>query len=203
MEDAMKFLATHRIAAAMLVLATAAQANAEPAEFRIDEEHFSIGFLVEHIGYADTLGQFLEAEGSFVYDEAANELREGRVVIQADSVFTNHERRDDHLRGDDFLDADDHETIGFVATEWQPGESNPRRGTLKGDLTLLGETRPVSLDVTINKSAEYPFGHGGYTLGLSARTTIDRSEWGMTYGVERDLVGEEVELIFELEAIRQ
>ena len=199
----MKTTPTHRIALAMLILAMAVPANAEPAEFRIDEEHFSIGFLVEHIGYADTLGQFLEAEGSFVYDEAANELHEGRVVIRADSVFTNHERRDKHLRGDDFLGADNHETIRFVATEWQPGEDHPRRGTLKGDLTLLGETQPVSLDVTLNKSAEYPFGHGGYTLGISARTTIDRSEWGMTYGVERDLVGDEVELIFELEAIRQ
>jgi polyisoprenoid-binding protein YceI len=57
--------------------------------------------------------------------------------------------------------------------------------------------------VTLNKAAEYPFGHGEYTLGVSARTTIRRSEWRMTYGVERALVGDEVELIFEFEAIRE
>ncbi|NBB91676.1 MAG: hypothetical protein GVY32_00730 [Gammaproteobacteria bacterium] len=187
---------------ATLLIGFASTSRAEPASFEIDEEHFSIGFLVEHIGYADTLGQFLEAEGSFVYDEAANALTEGDVTIQADSVFTNHERRDEHLRNEDFLDVDAHDTIRFEANEWRPSD-DPRRGTLEGELTLLGETRPVSLDVTINKGAEYPFGHGGYTLGISARATIERSEWGMTYGVERDLVGDEVELIFEFEAVRQ
>lgn len=187
---------------ATLLIGFTTTTRAEPATFEIDEEHFSIGFLVEHIGYADTLGQFLEAEGSFVYDETANTLTEGRVVIQADSVFTNHERRDEHLRNEDFLDIDAHDTIRFEATAWRPS-GDTRSGTLEGELTLLGETRPVSLDVTINKGAEYPFGHGAYTLGISARATIKRSEWGMTYGVERELVGDEVELIFEFEAIRQ
>lgn len=184
-----------------LALGFSSASFAEPAEFRIDEEHFSIGFLVGHVGYADTLGQFLEAEGSFVYDESANELNEGEVIIQADSVFTNHEERDEHLRNDDFLDTDQHETIRFEATQWRPESDG--KGTLTGDLTLLGETHPVELDVTLNKSGEYPFGHGKHTLGISARTTIDRSEWGMAYAVENGLVDDEVELIFEFEAIRQ
>ncbi len=199
----MKALSTVRTALTTLILASSMPALAEDARYRIDEDHFSIGFLVEHIGYADTLGQFLEAGGSFVYDEEANELREGEVLVQADSVFTNHDRRDDHLRDDDFLNADRYATIRFEATDWQPTDDDPRHGTLEGQLTLLGETRPVSLDVTLNKTAEYPFGHGKYTLGVSARTTIRRSEWGMTYGVERGLVGDEVELIFEFEAIRE
>jgi polyisoprenoid-binding protein YceI len=203
MEDTMKATTSFRMTLATLMLATTLAAQAGDAKYVIDREHFSIGFLVEHIGYADTLGQFLAAEGSFVYDETANELREGEVLVQADSVFTNHERRDEHLRNDDFLDADQHPTIRFEATDWQPADDDPRHGMLEGQLTLLGETRPVSLDVTLNKAAEYPFGHGEYTLGVSARTTIRRSEWGMTYGVERDLVGDEVELIFEFEAIRK
>lgn len=199
----MKATTPFRMTLATLMLATTLAAQAGDAKYVIDREHFSIGFMVEHIGYADTLGQFLEAEGSFVYDEAANELREGEVLVQADSVFTNHEQRDEHLRNDDFLEADQHATIRFEATDWQPAADDPGRGTLEGQLTLLGETRPVSLDVTLNKAAEYPFGHGEYTLGVSARTTIRRSEWGMTYGVERNLVGDEVELIFEFEAIRE
>lgn len=192
-----------RYGLAALALGLATAAAAEPATFEIDEDHFSVGFLVEHVGYADTLGQFLEAEGSFLYNESANALQSGEVVVRADSVFTNHERRDEHLRGDDFLDAGSHETIRFEATDWQPADDDPDRGTLKGELTLLGKTRPVSLDVTINKAAEYPFGHGKYTLGISARTTIKRSEWGMNYGVDKNLVGDEVQLIFEFEAIKQ
>jgi polyisoprenoid-binding protein YceI len=198
---------TIHAAAAAVCLATSLVAMrpalAEAAEFEIDPDHFSIGFLVEHVGYADTLGQFLEAEGRFVYDESANELRSGEVVIQADSVFTNHERRDEHLRNDDFLDVGRHETIRFEAAEWRPAGERPRTGTLAGELTLLGKTRPVVLDVTINKSGQYPFGHGKHTLGISARAIIERSEWGMTYAVENGLVGDEVELIFEFEAIRQ
>jgi polyisoprenoid-binding protein YceI len=208
MEDFMKTTTTESTlgngrALPVMLLLLAGQAMAEPAEFRIDPDHFSIGFLVEHVGYADTLGQFLEASGHFTYDEADNELSQGTVIVQADSVFTNHERRDEHLRNDDFLDADRHATIRFEATAWRPGEDDPRQGTLEGELTLLGKTRPVSLDVTLNKAGEYPFGHGGYTLGVSARATIRRSEWGMNYAVENGLVGDEVDLIFEFEAIRQ
>lgn len=197
----MNMPSTIHVTFAALLAGLTTAAVAEPASYEIDEDHFSIGFLVEHVGYADTLGQFLEAEGRFVYDEAANELHEGEVVIQTDSVFTNHERRDNHLRDDDFLDAASHATIRFKATEWIPDDDSS--GTLEGELTLLGKTRPVALQVTVNKSAPYPFGHEQQTLGISARTTIERSEWGMTYGVEDDLVGDEVELIFEFEAIRQ
>lgn len=197
----MKQIPIFNTALATFILAVAAQAQAEPAEFEIDKNHFSIGFLVEHVGYADTLGQFLNAEGRFVYDETENALHHGEVVIQADSVFTNHEERDAHLRNDDFLHVAAHDTIRFEATDWRP--EGERGGALEGKLTLLGETRPVTLDVTLNKSAEYPFGHGKHTLGISARTTIERSDWGMTYAVENGLVGDEVELIFEFEAIRQ
>src|SRR5699024_462195 len=162
MENTMKTIPIIRHGLAALTLGLATAATAEPATFEIDEDHFSVGFMVEHVGYADTLGQFLEAEGSFVYDESANELENGEVIVQANSIFTGHERRDDHVRGDDFLDAGNHETIRFEATDWQPADDDSHHGTLAGELTLLGKTRPVSLDVTINKAAEYPFGHGKY-----------------------------------------
>jgi len=175
------------------------QARAEPQTFEIDQDHLSIVFLVDHVGYARQFGQFLEAGGSFVYDESENHLSGGEITISADSVFTNHDRRDRHLRNDDFLAVDDHPEIRFVVTDHRPIDANQHH--VDGELTLLGQTRPVTLDVTLNKAADYPFGHGDYTLGLSARTTIKRSDWGMTYGLEGGLVGDEIELWFELEAI--
>jgi polyisoprenoid-binding protein YceI len=186
---------------AILMALSVNPAWAEPREFKIDTEHFSIGFAVDHVGYADQLGLFLKAEGHFVYDEDANELHEGEVIVKADSVFTNHERRDDHLRNEDFLHADRYDTIRFVADRWAPEDD--RSGTLHGKLTLLGETRPVELEVTINKTGDYPFGHRAYTMGLSAKTSIRRSEWGMTYAIDDGLVGDEVHLSFELEALAQ
>ncbi|MGM0536233.1 MAG: YceI family protein [Pseudomonadota bacterium] len=188
------------LSVAMAMLSTRI-ASAEPHTYEIDPEHFSIGFLTEHVGYADTLGMFLEGRGEFVYDEQTRQLHAGTVEIATDSVFTNHEARDDHLRSDDFLDASRHATIVFEATGFEA--HSDRQGTLEGDLTLLGETRPVTLAVTLNKADAYPFGHGQHTLGLSARTTIARSDWGMTYGVDDGMVGDEVELLLELEAIRQ
>ncbi|TVQ41727.1 MAG: YceI family protein [Wenzhouxiangella sp.] len=186
---------------AVLLLALGVTAVAEPREFEIDKDHFSIMFRVDHVGFADQIGLFLDARGSFVYDEEANELHSGEVEVDASSVFTNHERRDNHVRNRDFLHVRRHDTIRFKADAWHPSEDDPRTGRLTGELTLLGETRPVELDATINKTDYFPFGHEKYTLGLSASTTIRRSEWGMTYGVEDGLVGDEVHLAFEFEAL--
>lgn len=178
------------------------QAQAEPADWEIDPEHFSIAFEAGHVGFQKQLGLFLEGSGSFRYDPEARELSSGRVEIQAGSIFTNLNARDNHLRGRDFLNARRNPLIVFEATEYAPG-NDAASGTLTGNLTLLGETHPVVLEVTINKQAEYPFGHRRETLGISAHTTITRSLWGMDYGVADDLVGDEVTLRFEFEALRQ
>ena len=193
------------LAGTVLALAAPA-APAEPRTWVIDPEHFSISFSVEHAGYADVVGLFREASGRFVYDPETNELESGRVTVQAKSVFTDHEKRDGHVRGGDFLAAGDHPEIEFVATDYEASGDNA--GRLHGELTLLGETRPVTLDLRINKIAEYPFGGGvlsdpPFVMGVSASTTIRRSNWGMTYGVEGDLVGDAVDLRFEFEARRQ
>ena len=187
-------------AAALWLAATAVPAAAAPERYRIDPEHLSIGFLVEHIGYAKVLGMFLEGEGGYTFDPEARTLSDLQVTIDADSVFTDHDDRDDHLRGDDFLETDDHPDITFVGTGATP--TGERTGTVTGDLTIRGVTQPVTLDVVWNKSAEYPFG-GNYVMGISARTTIQRSDFGMTYALDNGWVGDDVEVIIELEAIRQ
>lgn len=194
-----KFLAGIVLASGLALGGT--PALAEPHTYRIDPEHFSIGFLIEHVGYERLLGMFLEGQGEFVYDEETRELSSGRVEIDADSLFTNHEERDEHVKSEDFLAVEEHPTIIFEATEFTAKDAT--HGTLTGDLSMLGQTHPVTLDVTLNKAAEYPFGHEKYTLGASARTTLSRSEWGMTYGVDNGMVGDEVMLILEFEAIRQ
>ena len=186
----------------LLLFATASQAK--PERYRLDPAHLSIAFLTHHIGFADTLGQFLKAEGRFIYDEETQSLSDLEVTIDAASVFTNHEARDKHLRSKDFLDVAQHPIITFRMTEAIAKDT--ANGEVRGDLTILGVTQPVSLDVTLNKAGDYPFPIGGaipYVLGISARTTIERSAFGMTYAVENGWVGDEVEIILELEAVRQ
>ena len=176
--------------------------RAELAEWAIDPEHFSIGFEAGHIGYQKQLGLFLEGAGSFLYDPESNEFGSGRVEIQAGSVFTNHDDRDDHLKGRDFLNVRRNPLIVFEASGFTTMD-NGATGQLSGMLTMLGESHPVTLDVTINKRARYPFGHRRETMGISAHTTINRSVWGMDYGVGNNMVGDEVTLRFELEALQQ
>lgn len=193
--------ARHFALIALALLATVT-ARAEPADWQIDAEHFSIVFSADHVGYQQQMGLFLEGAGSFQYDPDTNELSSGRVEIQAASLFSNHEARDDHLKGRDFLDARRHPLIVFEVTGFEPDASG-QQGVLRGQLTLLGETHPVDLQVTLNKRAPYPFLHRRETLGISAHTTIQRSTWGMDYGVADALVGDAVTLRFEFEAIRQ
>jgi len=182
-------------------LALSPAAVAEPKTFVIDDEHFSIVFEIMHIGYAPVMGMFREVEGEFVYDEEARELSSGQLVFKSDSVYTNHEKRDDHVRGTDFLNTEEYPEITFTVTGFETTGENT--GKVTGDLEMLGQTNPVVLDVTLNKAAVYPFGHEEYTLGISASTTLKRSDWGMTYGLDQNMVGNEVTLRFGFEAIRE
>lgn len=190
---------------ALAIGLSATTAQAEPREYRIDPEHFSIVFAVDHIGFGDVIGQFLSGQGSFVYDEEARRLISAQATIDADSVFTNHDARDGHLRSGDFLNARADPAISFVARSAAPIDGN--RGRVTGDLTIRGETRPVTLDVELIGAGPYPFPTTGpepnYVMGVTMTTTIQRSDFGMTYAVDNGWVGDDVDITIAFEAIRQ
>lgn len=176
-------------------------AIAEPARYEIDPDHLSVGFLVDHVGYAGTLGMFRQAGGSYTFDEDTGELSDVEVKIDTDSVFTNHRKRDEHLRSADFLNSAEFPQMVFRAESATLVE--PRSYLIDGTLELLGQTRPLVLDATWNKSGAYPFGGNPYVMGVSARGSFQRSDFGMDYSVDNGWVGDEIELIIEFEAQRQ
>jgi polyisoprenoid-binding protein YceI len=196
----MRALALSRSLAFTLALAFTAGARSEPARYELDPEHLTIAFLVEHIGYAKMLGAFRRASGGFTFDDTGAAVSDVRVVVATASVDTAHQARDEHVRSDDFLATEEHPEMIFTAS----GAERAADGTfvVNGELTLLGTTRPLRLEATLNKAAPYPIGDRADVLGISARGTLRRSEFGMSYGVEGALVGDEVELIIELEARR-
>jgi polyisoprenoid-binding protein YceI len=202
----MAFVSRTRIAAlgaltaGLLTLGTA-PAKAEWHSYTIDPEHFSVAIQIQHIGYYTQTGLFTEAEGSFRFNEATGELADVVVEIQADSFFTGHRRRDDHVKGPDFLNSGEHPVIRFVMTGAE--KLDDRAGIVRGDLTLRGETRPIALNVVWNKADVYPFGHGKYTLGIDAGATLMRSEFGMNYALDGELVGDQVSLSLGFEALRE
>lgn len=212
------------LAAAAVAIAAASNARAAPERYALDPDHASLAFLVEHVGYAKVIGRFDDVRGGFTYDVDTGAVSALEIVVATASVDTNHEARDEHLRKADFLDVERHPRMVYTARALVPGapmdgedgrdgdatgdgaagDGAPLpNGTLDGELELLGEVRPLALDVTLNKAAGYPFGHGKFTLGVSARGRLPRSAWGMDYGVADALVGDEVELLIEAEAIRE
>lgn len=180
--------------------ALAAPLVAAPADYTLDASHTTVLFDVFHVGFAPTIGAFGDITGSFTYDMDTQDLSNVQVTIGSDSVNTFHEARDGHVKGGDFLDVANHPEITFVATNAAPASDTA--GTVTGDLTILGETHPVTLDVTLNKSGDYPFGHKSFVLGLSLTGEIQRSLYGMDYAVAGDIVGDTVKVRIETEAIQ-
>ena len=192
------------LTALALVTLAGRAAEADPQIYQLDPEHTSIAFMVEHIGYEKLIGLFLKVEGAFTYDHEAQELKDLSVTIPAESVFTNNEARDTHIRSQDFLNAAPYPDITFVMYEAEA--TGPDSGTVTGDLTIGGSTQPVTLAVTLNKIGDYPFPIGGKinnVIGYSARAEIRRSDFGITYALADGLVGDTVEILSEGEAIRQ
>jgi polyisoprenoid-binding protein YceI len=205
--DAKSKLTSSRLRCLSIILAIAlvgaVPAHAADARYEIDPEHLTIGFLVRHLGYADTLGFFRKASGSYTFDEASRKLSNVQVITETSSVFTGHDKRDGHLRGPDFLDASRTPRMTFTADSatW----TDDKTFRVDGELELLGKRRPLQLTGTVNKSGVYPIGNDPkpYVMGVSLRGKVKRSEWGMNYGVANGWVGDDVDLIIEFEARRK
>ena len=172
---------------------------AQAAEsFTIDQTHSNIVFLINHLGYSRMIGQFQDFEGSLTFDDANVGNSALEIAIKTASVDTDHQKRDDHLRSPDFFNAAEFPEMTFKSTKIEKTGANTGRVT--GDLTLLGTTKPVTLEVTFNKKAAHPLPqyNGVMVAGFSARTSLMRSEWGMKTFVPN--LGDEIEIWLEVEA---
>ncbi len=189
------------ITIATTFILTITSLKAEPLDYVIDPEHFSVGFLVDHIGYAKILGMFLKAEGRFTFDEQEQSITNLYVQIDTMSVFTNHKKRDSHLRGPDFLNAREFPVMTFKGDLIE--QTGAKTGKIIGPLSLIGQSFPLTLDFTWNKNEIYPFGHRKPTIGISARGTFRRSAYGMSYAVGNGWVGDNIDIIIEFEAYQK
>lgn len=186
---------------ALIVAALPVAGSAEPARYVIDPEHVTVGFKVHHLGFADVVGFFRDVEGSYVFDEETGEIGDVEIRVATDSAFSNHEERDEHVRGRDFLDSRRYPEMRF--SEVSVERLDERRFAIMGELELLGVVNPLRLDATWNKSGPYPIGRGVYVMGVSASGSLRRSDYGMDYAVDNGWVGDEVEIFVEFEARRE
>ena len=166
--------------------------------YTIDASHAHAAFRVSHLGFSHTLGQFNEISGTLEFDEASPDAGSVSVTINTASVDSANAARDEHLRKADFLNVESFPTMTFVSTSVEV--TGEKTGKLVGDLTLLGVTKPLTLDVTFNQAGPHPFDPSKIMAGFSATGEINRSDFGMAYAVPA--IGETVEIIIEIEALK-
>lgn len=176
--------------------------NAGAATYELDVAHTYIGFQVRHMVVSNTKGNFGEFTGSIQFDAAAPETLSASAEVAVKSVNTDNEKRDDHLRSPDFFDAAQFPTIAFKTTRVEGTLPNV---TLVGDLTIKGVTKEVSIPAEFNGPVTDPWGNE--RIGFSGSTKINRQEFGLTWSKTMDggglVVGDEVKIVLEVEAIKK
>lgn len=185
--------------------ATATQPiQTDTTTWQIDPAHTSVQFEVKHMMFAKVRGRFDAVEG--MIELGADELTDASrvdAVIDASSVDTGQAQRDDHLRSADFFDVERFPEIRFESRTVRRLEKG--RLSVTGNLTIHGNTREVVLDVSESGRGRDPWGNE--RIGFSAKTTIDRRDFGLTWnqGLETGgiLVGHSVGIELEIQAVRQ
>ena len=161
--------------------------------YKIDPVHSAVSFKVRHF-FTKVPGVFVNFEGTIVVDR--DDLTNSKVeaVIKADSINTRNEKRDKHLRGDDFFDIENYPVITFKSTKWEQNGENTFKVT--GILTIMKTVKEVVLDVTL-----LGFGKGSKDRDISgweATTSLNRTDFGISYGAA--LIGNEVFVDITIEA---
>jgi polyisoprenoid-binding protein YceI len=169
----------------------------------IDPAHVVVEFSVRHLGLVTVRGVFQSVRGTLELDDDDPTRSKGYVEIDASSLNTNQEKRDEHLRSADFFHVDQHPLITLTSREIVPvGEGQYR---VNADLTIRGVTEQVELEAELSDSINDPWGNTRRALSLSG--TLNRTRWGLNWNsvVEagRMVVGEKVKISGEAELVLQ
>ncbi len=189
----------------LLLLGTSAPAGAEPATYAIDRQHTNVSFRWNHLGLSRQSGRILDVEGTLVLDPEQPEAATLDVVMKSASIVTGVAELDRHLKSADFFEAARHPIITFKSTSVT--KTGEKTGEVSGDLTILGITKPVVLQVMLNFDGEHPLAplnaayRDKFVVGFSAKGRLSRSEWGLKRGTP--LVSDEIEISIETELNRK
>jgi len=189
-------------APAALVAATLlVPAGSHAASYKIDESHTSVGFRVRHL-FTSVEGRFKEFGGTIEFDPEKPEEAKVQGTIETKTIDTNVADRDEHLRSPDFFNVAEHPQIKFESTKVSDVSADKKTGKVHGNLTIHGVTKPVVLDAEFHGVGADPWGNK--KAGFSARTTIDRRDYGLTWNKALEagnvLVGNDVEVRLDVEA---
>ncbi|MCB0107720.1 MAG: YceI family protein [Caldilineaceae bacterium] len=171
--------------------------------WKIDSAHSEVTFSVRHMMISTVRGRFNTVNGAVEFDEETPGNSSVNVEIDATSIDTREQQRDDHLRSADFLDVANYPTITFVSKQVEPIDNN--HGKITGDLTIHGVTKEVVLDTEYAGQAKSPW--GTTSAGFSAKTKINRKDFGLGWNATLEtggvLVGEEIKIDIEMEIVKE
>lgn len=170
--------------------------------YEIDPTHSSAHFSVRHMMLSNVRGQFTKVSGTIKFDSANTANSSVEATIDAASIDTHDSQRDAHLKSADFLDVEKYPTLTFRSKRI---ESHSGGGKVIGDLTIHGVTREIALEVE-GPTPENKDPWGKYRIGLSATTKLSRKDFGLTWNTTLEtggvLVGDEVKITIDVEAVR-
>ncbi len=172
--------------------------TAQATTYKIDDQgaHAFIQFKVKHLGYSWLLGRFNTFHGTFEYDEKNPSASKVEVVIDTNSVDTNHALRDKHLRSKDFLMTGRYPEAKFVSTSFK---EHGKDIEIKGKFTFHGVTKDMTIKGKHIGAGKDPW--GGYRRGFEGWTSFKMADYGMLYDLGP--ASQEVYLYFSIEGIRQ
>src|ERR1700683_2836411 len=185
------------LAIALFLLPAATLTAAAQDTWQIDPMHSSAQFSVRHLGISTVRGAFTKVSGTIMVDDANPSRGQVQATIDAASVDTRVEMRDNDLRSPNFLDVQKYPTITFHAKHAQA--SGPGKLQITGDLTIHGVTKEVELDVD-GPSAQVKDPWGNQRIGASATTKINRKDFGVNGAP--GVVGDEIMITIDAEMIQ-
>lgn len=166
-------------------------------DYSFDKLHTQIHFAVNHLGFSNSHGRFLDFDGGFNFDEADPAKSNVDVTIQTASIDMADKAWDDHMKNADFFNVEKYPTMTFKSTKVTLTGDNA--ADVHGDLTILDVTKPVVLKTVFNKVGEHPYSKK-HVAGFSGTAKIKRSDFGMTYGLPA--VGDDVSITIEVEGVK-
>jgi polyisoprenoid-binding protein YceI len=184
-------------------LGPAAGAARAGSVFEIDPAHSSVGFSIRHL-FTMVPGRFEKFSAAINYDEAAPERSTTEFTIDAASVSTDNDKRDAHLRSPDFFNVAKFPTLTFKSTKV---EKTPQQNVFKvtGDFTMLGVTKPVTVQVEVVGIG--PDGFGNTKGGFQVTGSLNRKDFGMVWNKALDatntLLGDDVKFQVSIEAVKK
>ncbi|MFF7890476.1 YceI family protein [Streptomyces sp. NPDC007907] len=171
-------------------------------DYTIDPAHSTIGFTARHAMVTNVKGSFQDFTGALHLDGTDPSRSTASLDVVMDSIETGNADRDGHLKSADFFKTEEFPTMTFRSTKAEALGGDDYRIT--GDLTILGTTRTLSIDLEFNGAAKDPFGNE--RVGFEGKAEILRSEWGLTWNAALEtggvLVSDKIKLNFDISAIR-